>query len=199
MARAKYKSPAWAWLLTGMSIGLFAAFLVYLNDTRGTSGQRTKIDSPASQQQKAGEQGGAKFDFYTILPDMEIPVPDIQEILPHITVPTQAPPTQAPPTQTPTQTHTQPSVIPPATITKPVPAGTYVLQAGAFRSIEEADRLKAKMALLGILAHIESAEINGITWHRVRIGPYSNMAKLNDTNNRLKENGIAAMLLKLKG
>jgi len=185
MARGKKKSPAWAWLLTGMLIGLFAAFLVYLNDTRGNSGNRAKTERPASQKQNSGEQGGgAKFDFYTILPDMEIPVPDIQEILPDNTA----------------RPHTEEKTTgtAPANISNPVAAGSYVLQAGAFRSVEEADRLKAKMALLGVIAHIESANINGTTWHRVRVGPYDNMSRLNDTNNRLKENGIAAMLLKIK-
>ncbi|MDH5182406.1 MAG: SPOR domain-containing protein [Gammaproteobacteria bacterium] len=185
MARGKKKSPAWAWLLTGMLIGLFAAFLVYLNDTRGSSGPSAKTERPAGKKQNSSEASGAKFDFYTILPDMEIPVPDIQEILPDFTAP---PHTQSPSSNTS-----------PTNISNPVAEGTYVLQAGAFRSVEEADRLKAKMALLGVIAHIESAEINGITWHRVRIGPYANMAKLNDANNRLKENGITAMLLKLKG
>ena len=185
MARGNKKSPAWAWLLTGMLIGLFAAFLVYLNDTRGNPGSRAKTESPASQKQKEKQESGARFDFYTILPDMEIPVPDIQEILPDTTA--------QPQTQTATGNK------PPANITNPVSPGSYVLQAGAFRSVEEADRLKAKMALLGVSAHIESVEINDTTWHRVRIGPYSNMARLNDTNNRLKQNGINAMLLKLKG
>jgi len=184
MARSKSKSPAWAWLITGMLIGLFAAFLFYLNDTRGTSRARTKIETPATTQTPGKEAGGARFDFYTILPDMEIPVPDIQEILPDSSV--------RPRTQDPV------SIVPGA-ITNPAVAGNYVLQAGAFRSVEEADRLKAKLALLGVVAHIEGTNINGTTWHRVRVGPYSDMAKLNDTNNRLKENGIIAMLLKLKG
>jgi cell division protein FtsN len=189
MARGKKSSPAWAWLLTGMLIGLFAAFLIYLNDTRtGAPRARKEAHAPAQEQAQKGDKSGARFDFYTILPDLEIPVPDITEILPDKSGRPEAPEdgqgaTHSPATTTP----------------KAIEPGSYILQVGAFRSLEEADRLKASLALQGISAHIESADINGTTWHRVRVGPFTSMGELNDTNNKLKRKGINAMLLKLKG
>jgi len=189
MARGKKSSPAWAWLLTGMLIGLFAAFLIYLNDTRtGAPRAHTKGQTPTTAAGQKGDKHGARFDFYTILPDLEIPVPDISEILP--------------------DKHARPNVPEEehggghaAVQGKPqdIDAEHYILQLGAFRSLDEADKLKASLALQGVSAHIESADINGITWHRVRVGPFTSMAELNDTNNKLKRKGINAMLLKLKG
>ena len=188
MARGKKSSPAWAWLLTGMLIGLFAAFLIYLNDTRTGAPARVKKETHTPAQAQKSDKQGARFDFYTILPDLEIPVPDITEILPDKSARPDAPEDGQGTTRTPSSG--------PA---KTIEPGTYILQVGAFKSYEEADRLKASLALQGIPAHIESADIKGTTWHRVRVGPFTSTGELNDTNNRLKKNGINAMLLKLKG
>jgi len=188
MARGKKSSPAWAWLLTGMLIGLFAAFLIYLNDTRTGAPRAHNKNQPANN--VAGQKGdkhGARFDFYTILPDLEIPVPDINEILPDKSG------RPKPPEEQPDGGHDSAKARLPD-----IEPGKYILQVGAFRSLDEADRLKASLALQGISAHIESADINGTTWHRVRVGPFASMGDLNDTNNKLKRKGINAMLLKLK-
>ncbi|MBD3671878.1 MAG: SPOR domain-containing protein [Gammaproteobacteria bacterium] len=191
MARGKGSSPAWSWLLTGMLIGLFAAFLIYLNDTRTASPERNRPEARTTQPEpsQSGEKQGARFDFYTILPELEIPVPDIKEILPDRNA---RPDSGAGP-------EPGPEAAPSSGPAEPVEPGQYVLQVGAFRSHEEADRLKASLALQGIGAHIESVNIKGTTWHRVRIGPFDSMGDLNDTNNRLKRNGVDAILLKLKG
>lgn len=190
MARGKKSSPAWSWLLTGMLIGLFAAFLIYLNDTRTGEppvrhGIGKRADSGDGAAKKDGKTG-ARFDFYTILPDLEIPVPDIKEILPD----------KSGGHHGEAETGPEPSTRQPAEDTNPE---HYVLQVGAFRSRDEADRLKASLALQGISAHIESSDIKGTTWHRVRVGPFASMGELNDVNNKLKHKGINAMLLKLKG
>jgi cell division protein FtsN len=188
MARGKKSSPAWAWLLTGMLIGLFAAFLIYLNDTRTGAPQAHREAHPANAGKGSKEdKHGSRFDFYTILPDLEIPVPDITEILPDKKGQPEASEGQ-------TDGHGSENSAP-----RNIDPKQYILQVGAFRSLDEADRLKASLALQGISAHIESADIKGTTWHRVRVGPFASMGELNDTNNKLKRKGINAMLLKLKG
>jgi len=174
------KSPTgWAWLLAGLAIGLFVAFLVYLKDHR--PGAAT---APAAKKERAAPQPPAKpdrqqpeekpelrFDFYTILPEMEVAVPEPEAAGKPATAPVR--------------------------IDKP---GRYVLQTGSFRKYEEADRLKANLALLGIQATIQTVTINSQdTWHRVRIGPYSDLDQLNRVRTRLREHDIKAILLKLKG
>ncbi|HYA20017.1 MAG TPA: SPOR domain-containing protein [Burkholderiales bacterium] len=74
----------------------------------------------------------------------------------------------------------------------------YFLQAGAFQNISEADNLKAKLALMGVEAKIQSATLadKGV-WHRVRVGPYTNVDELNRMRTTLKQNGIDASLIKV--
>ncbi len=74
----------------------------------------------------------------------------------------------------------------------------YFLQAGAFQNISDADNLKAKLALLGVEANIQSATLadKGI-WHRVRVGPYTNVDELNRMRTALKQNGIDTSLIKV--
>ena len=74
----------------------------------------------------------------------------------------------------------------------------YFLQAGAFQNISDADNLKAKLALLGVEAKIQSATLadKGV-WHRVRVGPYTNIDDLNRMRATLKQNGIDASLIKV--
>lgn len=74
----------------------------------------------------------------------------------------------------------------------------YYLQAGAFQNEADADNLKAKLALMGIEASIQTATVpeKGV-WHRVRIGPYSNVEDLNRARNTLAQNGVSATLVKV--
>ncbi len=73
----------------------------------------------------------------------------------------------------------------------------FFLQAGAFSSAPEADNLKARLALLGVEATIQTtpAQDKGL-WHRVRVGPYTSIEDLNRTRDMLKQNGIATTLVK---
>ena len=67
------------------------------------------------------------------------------------------------------------------------------LQAGAFQHSEEADNLKAKLALLGVEANIESVDIpDKGTLYRVRVGPMNSPEELEATQKRLMDNSIPA-------
>ena len=109
-----------------------------------------------------------RFDFYTILPGTEEPVTE-QEIK---------------------QAAKQPS----ASV-----KDNYYLQAGSFPNAADADNLKAKLALLGVEALIQTANLpdKGI-WHRVRIGPYTNIEDINRVRTTLAQNGIEPSLIKIK-
>lgn len=73
--------------------------------------------------------------------------------------------------------------------------GTYVVQAGAFPDFAEADKVKARLALLGVVSEIQAAEANGATFHRVRIGPIENLNELNRLRARLRQNGIEYLVI----
>ncbi len=113
-----------------------------------------------------------RFDFYTLLPEMEVVIPE-EEIT----------------GKTPNE-----GVRP---VEQP---GTYFLQVGSFRNGDQADRFKAEMALLGLETSIQKVSIdNKTTWHRVRVGPYSDLDVLNKTRRLLKQRGVESTLVKVTG
>ncbi|MFK5912998.1 MAG: SPOR domain-containing protein [Woeseiaceae bacterium] len=176
--------PGWLWLSAGLIIGLFVALLVYIKDnstgklaitetvskvfqtqkeTRGVKKENVNAPPPPPANNKP------KFDFYTILPELEVAIPE-QELL---------------------DTHKDSSSSK-STV-------EYILQAGSFKQYGEADKLKARLALEGIVASIQKVKINDTdTWHRVRIGPLNSISKLNKTRRRLRGLGIASIVVKNK-
>ena len=75
-------------------------------------------------------------------------------------------------------------------------SGTYFLQVGAYRVIEDAEALKAKLAFMGFEARLETADVAAGTVHRVRVGPFTRLDDMNRTRARLAENGIEAAVVK---
>ena len=75
----------------------------------------------------------------------------------------------------------------------------FFLQAGSFQNAPDADNLKARLALLGIEASIETTTVpdKGV-WHRVRVGPYTSVEELNRTRDTLKQNGVQTTLIKAR-
>lgn len=107
-----------------------------------------------------------RFEFYDTLPQAEVPI--------------------AADDKSPAVAIGLPPVVVP---------GTYVVQAGAFPNFAEADKVKAQLALLGIVAEIQSAEADGRTFHRVRIGPIDNLDQLNRLRTRLRQNRIDFLVI----
>lgn len=79
------------------------------------------------------------------------------------------------------------------------PKETFFLQAGSFQNAPDADNLKARLALVGIEATIQTTNLpeKGV-WHRVRVGPYSDVEELNRIRGALKQNGVDATLVKVR-
>jgi len=72
----------------------------------------------------------------------------------------------------------------------------YLLQAGAFRSSDDADNMRAKLALIGFEARVSAAEVGSERLYRVRIGPYIQQDDVNLARFRLAENGIEATVVR---
>jgi cell division protein FtsN len=189
--RRRRKKPALSPLvgvISGLVIGLFVAFLVYIRmqappvqpqvfvkETIPLPEEPPAAGIPAAAEQaasaKAPPPSRPRFDFYTLLPEMEVVVPE-QEI-----------------TGKPEQG-----------VRKVEQPGTYFLQVGSFRNGEQADRFKAEMALLGLETSIQKVTIdNKTTWHRVRVGPFSDLGDLNRTRRTLKQRGVDSTLVKITG
>ena len=81
---------------------------------------------------------------------------------------------------------------------QPSSGDKYFLQAGSFQNSDDADNLKAKLAMLGVEASVQSADLSekGI-WHRVRVGPFTSMADINQVRASLQQNGVQSSLMKV--
>lgn len=70
---------------------------------------------------------------------------------------------------------------------------TYFLQAGSFSNADDADKLKAKLAMLGIEASVQIVNIPGKgVWHRVHVGPYKGREEMSSALAVLRQNGVSA-------
>ena len=80
----------------------------------------------------------------------------------------------------------------------PAPAGEarYLLQAGAFGASADAEQVKARIAMLGLSARVESGQANGRTVYRVRMGPYASAGELAEAKRKLADSGLPAMAIK---
>src|SRR6266511_2846273 len=78
------------------------------------------------------------------------------------------------------------------------PKDTYFLQAGSFQNPADADNLKARIALMGLEANVEPANLaeKGV-WYRVRLGPYTRVDEINRIRQQLTQNGVDASLVRI--
>ncbi len=184
----RQSTPGWIWLLAGLVLGLVVALLAYkysghipakpvpaqidLKTEQADEGLAPDdVGKPAKHAaEKLLPPPKPRFDFYTILPEMEVVIPEEQI-----------------------------KGKPMGGVPQVDQPGTYYLQAGSFRAFDQADRLKAQLALLGLHAGIETVTVNkSETWHRVRVGPFKNLDELNRARALLKDNNMSAVLVKLK-
>ncbi|RLA04670.1 MAG: hypothetical protein DRQ45_00310 [Gammaproteobacteria bacterium] len=213
----------WVGVLAGLLIGLFVAFLVYIK-SQAKPGEPVYIQEtlpPAeSRQEDAGENNTTvnavssappkpRFDFYTLLPEMEIVIPE-EEITESLKQKPAPPPVTPPPTAKPARDDAAPpqaSVTPavpakpaPPPTSKPAPSGTFYLQVGSFSDSTKADRFRAELAMMGMQTSIQKVTINNKdTYHRVRVGPFGTLNELDKIRQRLKKKGIDSTPIKVRG
>lgn len=157
-----------------------------------------------------------KFDFYTLLPGEGVPMTDA-ELAASAAAEAQSE-TGAPSTPEDSAAAIDGALPPPidegaakATVAAPVPApasaaaedsppgsARYLLQAGAFGASGDAEAVKARIALLGLSARVESARVGDRTVYRVRMGPYGTASELAEAKAKLARGGLPAMAIKAR-
>ena len=181
--------PGWAMLTIGLIIGLFVAFLVYLDDLDEpprTAVERTPDTSEPTDGERQADDGDEddkpEFEFYSILPELEVVVPEGER------------------TGKDDADAGSGDAGGGGDDAEPVPGEgeTFYLQAGSFQEADQADRMKARIALLGLDVAIQDVEINGEQWHRVRVGPYTDPAELRAAQKRLRSKDIDYLVLREK-
>jgi len=73
----------------------------------------------------------------------------------------------------------------------------YLVQAGSFEQLADANRLRASLLLLGLDTNTRTVSLdNGATWHRVLVGPFDSERDTRRAITRLREQRIEPLLLK---
>ncbi len=177
----KQEYPGWVWMLFGLGIGLSVAFAVYMQDAAPPEPAQQSAREPASLGDALDDNGElaaadeplperrkSRFDFYEMLPNFEVVIPE-----------------------------EEPEVArdyEPRAVEEP---GVYVLQAGSFTQLEDADRRRAQLAMQGIESQIQRVTIDDKTYHRVRIGPTDDLDELNLLRSRLRAAQIDVLRIRL--
>ena len=207
--------PGWLWIIVGTALGVFVSFLVRLAQTPPPSkagmaenGAKPVVAAPAAAGASAGSAAKAatkpadatrsdaskpvatkpdatknvtKFDFYTLLPEREVIDPSDRDDIEKAAGPQPAKPAkQAVPAAGAADTGEQ-----------------LFLQAGSFRSAQEAERRRGQIRALGLDASVEQVTANGDTWYRVQVGPLTR-ARLNSARDRLSDADIDTLVLRQK-
>lgn len=183
--KAKPPTPPWVWLSAGFTLGLCVAVGVHLyHQQTFPLAEARAAESGGDGQASTSPREKTRFEFYSLLPEMEVVVPE-SEVAVRATPSPSIKKDAAKDRKETGKRRTAPA--------------RYILQAGAFRSLADADRLRASLALAGLEATIQTVSVDGNEkWHRVRLGPYADVESLNSTRTRLRRASIDAMVLKIK-
>jgi cell division protein FtsN len=161
-------------LAVGLSLSLFV--LVWQN-YRDKNAARVVAEVPrpeprSDKEAAAGdvEDSAKNYDFYDMLPNFEVVVPEKDREVSRERDNT------------------------PARIERP---GVYVLQAGSYRQQAEADRIRAQLKLQGIDANVQRVAVDDDVWHRVRIGPITDLTELNRLRARLRAADLDALVIRV--
>lgn len=194
--KKKHGASPWLGVVAGLLIGLFVAFLVFIkmqaNDSDSPVVTKESLPAQSVQEDVRDVRKEKKvvitppeprFDFYNLLPEMEVIVPESEIIKPRVKPAAPDTPTASTPAKT---------IV-----------GTYYLQVGSFKSAEQADNLRAKLAFSGFetVIHKATIEISGKSesFHRVRVGPFNNLDAANRSREKLIATGIDSKVIEIKG
>jgi cell division protein FtsN len=164
-----------AGFIAGLALGLAAAVAVYLYDRRPEarlaqqSAPMVPDEAPrASERTPPPEREETQFEFYEMLPKFEVVIPE--------------------------QDGAAAAGSGGGSVAKP---GAYILQAGSFRNHADADRVRALIAMQGVESKIQRVTIDKDTWHRVRVGPITNLERLEETRSKLRQARIDALVIRV--
>ena len=132
---------------------------------------RTQSADPAAADAataQAGTAAGQHYDFYQMLPNFEVVVPEKERDVKRD--------------------------LPAAKIERP---GVYVLQAGSYRNQEDAERVARQLSLQGIAAKVQRVAVDTDVWHRVRIGPIGDLNELNRVRRELQQAEVDAIVIRV--
>jgi len=173
----------WKEFAAGLAVGLVVAvsLFVYQRNAldRATAGAESLRPEPRRGAGKGraldGDEAAAiadeankSYDFYEMLPKFEVVVPEKEQAVKRD--------------------------LPSSPIERP---GVYVLQAGSYRKLEDAQRVRQQLALQGIEANVQRVAVDADVWHRVRIGPLTDLAEVNKLRDKLRNAEFNALVVRV--
>jgi len=172
------KSLPWGPMLLSFAVGVFVMFLLHLKDN--VDPEQNSKNSGETKTEKKSKAIEPTFDFYTLLPEMEVIVDNDNNKQNNKTIVT------SPPQETVEKTETAEKV-------------SFLLQVGSFKKVSDADGFRAKLAFLGIESKVQTVTIdNKDTWHRVQVGPILGREKADAVQKQLRQNDIDSLLMRAK-
>jgi len=187
--------PIWAWMMAGLALGLTLAAMLYwklnakhhLPQTATISIEEVAQNGTTKQQVSASSQDekSNRFDFYTVLPNMTMDIPE----------------SATPSTSTLANTAiAEAQSTPTVDLATQTPAPDFIVQVGAFRTLTQAEELKAQLALSGMQASIQTFEKGSAeTWHRVYLGPFTNKQEAVALQQQLQQTqALHSLVLKMR-
>jgi len=131
--------------------------------------QRAAAPSSDSDSSPASNESGERYDFYEMLPNFEVVVPEKDR-------------------------EVKRDIPGAARIERP---GVYVLQAGSYRNQADAERVSAQLKLQGIDAKVQRVAVDNDVWHRVRVGPISDLTELNKVRKQLQAADVDGLVIRV--
>lgn len=192
------RSCGWVGFLTGLMMGVFLSGFAYLTlqdkgvietpktaASGGKKGAEKKGDSEKKDKPAPPAVPGPRYDFYTVLPETEVVVAD------EPAAPASTPAGAASGTPTATATAT-------ATATDGAKPDRYLVQVSSYRTVQDADRLKAKLTLLGFTVDIQKVDLGDKgTVFRVNSGPHTK-EEAQRVRTRLEKQSIGGLMIRAK-
>src|ERR1700733_1723845 len=154
--------------------GLTSIAFVYLGEARRTPPEEARPQphhaAPPIDPDPipASPPADERYDFYEMLPHFEVVVPEKERDVRHD--------------------------LPTARVERP---GVYVLQAGSYRNLSDAERVQAQLAKVGVDSKVQRVAVDNDVWHRVRVGPLNDLNELNRVRKQLQAAEVDALVIRI--
>jgi len=208
--------PAWGWAVIGIVVGVIAMVALTRRSMLPMAPNGPQ-PNPQATAQGDGDKGLApaesapkkpQYDFYSVLSEKEVRIPDDQisaqaraeqqqkQLAAQQAAAAAAQQQQAASANAPAAISENIQAAPASAVPPPAAGSGYLLQVGAFPNAADAEALKAKLALQGFVANVQTVQVGSQTFHRVRLGPYRSATELEAVQSRLAGAGYKAIALK---
>ncbi|MEX3605516.1 MAG: SPOR domain-containing protein [Burkholderia sp.] len=72
----------------------------------------------------------------------------------------------------------------------------YFLQVGAYKTEADAEQQRARLGFQGFESRVSKSDVNGVTYYRVRVGPFNKFDDMNSARQRLSDAGVDTTVIR---